>query len=59
LSPQEGHHTLRRAIIVQDASSRETLYFVLLAWADGQVGDITDFCYARHAMEGAALLVAK
>jgi len=48
----------RPAVIVQDAFSRETLYFVLLAWAGEQVSDIRDFRYARYAMEGAELLVA-
>ena len=49
----------RPAVIVQDASSREVLYFVLLAWADERVSDIRDFRYARYAMEGAELFVAE
>jgi RNA polymerase sigma-70 factor (ECF subfamily) len=48
----------RPAVIVQDALSRKTLYFVLLAWAGEQVSDIRDFRYARYAMEGAELFVA-
>jgi RNA polymerase sigma-70 factor (ECF subfamily) len=48
----------RPAVIVQDAASRETLYFVLLAWTGEQVSDIRDFRYARYAMEAAELIVA-
>jgi len=48
----------RPAVIVQDAFSREVLYFVLLAWEGERVSDIRDFRYARYAMEGAELVVA-
>jgi RNA polymerase sigma-70 factor (ECF subfamily) len=49
----------RPAVIVQDTDSRETLYFVLLAWAGEQVTDIRDFRYARYAMEGVELFVVE
>jgi RNA polymerase sigma-70 factor, ECF subfamily len=48
----------RPAVIVQDAFSREVLYFVLLTWAGDEVSDIRDFRHARYAMEGAELFVA-
>jgi RNA polymerase sigma-70 factor, ECF subfamily len=49
----------RPAVIVRDPTTRETLYFVLLAWRGDRVSDIRDFRYARYAMEGAELFVAE
>jgi len=48
------------AVLVHDPrdASATPAYFVLLQWADGRIGNIRDFRYARYATEGAEFLIA-
>jgi RNA polymerase sigma-70 factor (ECF subfamily) len=48
----------RPAALVCDPGdpSRRPIYFVLLAWAGGELVEIGDFGFARYAIEGSGLL---